>query len=392
MPLKKLMNKNIIYNTMLTFKEYIENNKYINLVTEEYCNIIAENYLISESFQSSLLKKLSNRINDAEKENNARKKQQRERGYTWDTEYTSFASILGPIDYKRSSYSETERVRGIKWDEIKDEDFKKYKGYDKDLEKLMKAVYSGKKKAVFIITNDNDDIIFFIKGFFHKKSDGRQDAKLITYSFKSKWGNNGVSKVETDAYKYRTRDLKVNEILELINDWNVYALEITDSLINEYDVLVANRKESKKGIINYDKESLQKLLDKQKSRYRVLVEEIKAKKLMSDPKALFDEIKNVNKEVVDFYEQVMSSSENVDKFYDLGQLLTYTSYAYETYYKYVRSLHDSDKAIKRAVDKGASNPEEWGSYERKSAESKINDVKEYLERIKKQLAEYKSKL
>lgn len=378
---------------MLTFKEYIENNKYINLVTEEYCNIITENYLISESFQSSLLKKLSNRINDAEKENNARKKQQRERGYTWDTKYTSFASILGPIDYKRSMHSDSERIRGIKWDKIKDDDFKEYKGYDKDFGKFLKAVYSGKKKAIFIVTDDNDNIEYFIKGFFSNKTKGYNEKpdRLMTYAFKTTWGK-GVNRVEQKSYKYQHRDLNVNEILELVNDYNIYALEITDSLIDEYNVLVADRKESKKGIINYDKESLENLLNKQKSRYRVLVEEIKAKKLMSDPKALFDEIKNVNKEVVDFYEQVMSSPENVDKFYDLGQLLTYTSYAYETYYKYIRSLRESDNAVKRAIDKGATNPEEWGSYERKRAESNINDVKEYLERVRQSLAEYKSRL
>lgn len=374
---------------MLTIIEYINNNQYLNLVLEEYCNIVSED-MINESFQSTLLKKLATKINVAERENNVIRKTLRENDVYYNTKNISFSTILGPIDYKANSYSKIKRVRCIKWNEISDEDFVEYNCKDKEFVKLLKNVYTKKTKAIFIVTDENDNIIYFIKGFI--KPDDKE-VKLITYGFINKLDKRGIYRFRKNVYKYQTRDLKVNEIINLMSEtYKIYALEITQNLIDEYDTLVTDRSKNKEGVINYDKDSLEKLLKEQIARYKVLIKEIKTKKLMSDPKALFEEIKNINKEVIDFYEKVMSSSEYIDKFYDLGQLMTYTSYAYETYYKYVKNMRYSDKCIKNAINHGDLNPEEWGRYEKEKAKLNINDVKQYIEKIKNCLNEYKARL
>ena len=47
-------------------------------------------------------------------------------------------------------------------------------------------------------------------------------------------------------------------------------------------------------MINYDKQSLEKMLKEQKAKYKTLADEIKAKKLQSDPSTFFEEIKQQN--------------------------------------------------------------------------------------------------
>ena len=52
---------------------------------------------------------------------------------------------------------------------------------------------------------------------------------------------------------------------------------------------------------------------------------------------LFDEIGKVQQDVVDTFKLVMSKPENVDKIYNLDDMLQRVTLAYESYYEYVRS-------------------------------------------------------
>ena len=69
----------------------------------------------------------------------------------------------------------------------------------------------------------------------------------------------------------------------------------------------------------------------------------------------------------------MSSPENLDQYFDMGSLMSYVSYAYESFYKSMKSRYEGDKYKKL----GRSS-----SYHDERANVEINDAHKYLERIK----------
>ena len=90
----------------------------------------------------------------------------------------------------------------------------------------------------------------------------------------------------------------------------------------------------------------------------------------------------------------MDNPENIDQRFDLGRLMNYVSNAYEYFYRSIKSTRDADKSVERARANGKSPAEanQYGSYERKSAESEINEAKEYIEKVKKMIKEIEDQL
>jgi len=385
---------------MKNILEYIIQNNYEYLVLNEYSKL--EGYeMINESFKSSIVQKLAQAIYDAEKENNqkkvARAKKEDQDYPRWDgskhnPNLTNFASIFGPRT-EQGRYKTTKGIQGLKWSEITDDDFKEYSPNDKELIKLIKSSYGKDGQADFIIMKD-DKIINFIKAYGGDKKTGK------VFYFKTGSFDAGVKVLTKRYYTYQYRDLKVSEVIDMLDELSkvegvkVYALEITSDMIKDYKDLRIGRENSQEGVINYDKASLEQLLKQQKARYSALADEMRAKKLMGDPKSLFDDIKKVNNDVVELYQTIMAKPEYIDKSFDLGRLITYTSYAYDCYYKYVKSLRQADKAEERAKQRGSSDDEakKWRSYEESSAQESINDVKEYLDKIKKLIEDIKKNL
>lgn len=385
--------------------EYIVDSRWNSAIIKEEANMIAED-MINESFKSSILSTLAQAIFDAEKENNKRKiqdekdrkKRNEEQGRNYSDDYykpnlTNFASIFGPKT-DGGKYNLKKGLQGLKWSEIKDEDFKEYAPDNKELIKLIKSTYGKKdKNADFIVMTKDNKVLNFIKAY------GKDDKADGVFYFKTdgKWGN-GVKEVTKPYYSYQTRSMKANEVVDMLKDLaqvegvKVMALEITDSMIKDYKDVATTREEQKKGAINYDAESLKELLNKQQSRYKTMVAEIKAKKLQKDPNLLFDDIKKANDEVVALYKQVVSSPENLTQSFDMGRLMTYVSYAYESLYKSLQSSNTAERSVKRARERGAANPEVYGEWERVNAKSEINDSKEYLDKVNKMIEEIKKNL
>ena len=156
-------------------------------------------------------------------------------------------------------------------------------------------------------------------------------------------------------------------------------------MIKDYENLNKERKDAQKGSIEYDDESLKRMLKDQQARYSTMVKKIKAEKLQSDPNVLFDEIKKANDDVVELFKKVMAKPENMDQRFDLSNLMRYVSYAYEQFYKSMGSKRSADRSVERAKYKGSEHPEEWGKYDRANSDSEIRDAKEYLERVKKEI-------
>ena len=397
--------------------EYLNDYYYDSLVINEVCNLIAEDEMVNESFKSSIVQKLAQAIYNAEKTSNKKKVEQAKKNdEVLGTEYgkhdphiVSFTSIFGPKTVN-GRYGSTKGIQGLKWSEITDDDFKEYAPDDKELIKLIKKTY-GKKNANadFIVMKDGE-IINFIKAYgADEKSDGmfyfKSDA-LKKYSNGSEYTlPGGVKEVTKPYYSYQHRPLKVAEVVNALKELSsiegvkVYALEITDDMIKQYQSLITDRKKSQEGVINYDKKSLDMLRKQQVSRYKVLADEIRANKLQNDPNILFNEIAETNKQVIELYKKVMSSTDNLDKYFDLGRLMDYVSRAYESFYRSMKSERQSERAKERYKAKAAERGEEFNDkeydkidFDKSNAKSEINDAKKYVDNVKKMIKEIEDQL
>lgn len=398
--------------------EYLNDYYYDSLVINEVCNLIAEDEMVNESFKSSIVQKLAQAIYNAEKTSNKRKVEQAKKNdEVLGTEYgkhdphiVSFTSIFGPKTVNGRYGGSTKGIQGLKWSEITDDDFIEYAPNDKELIKLIKKTY-GKKNANadFIVMKDGE-IINFIKAYgADEKSDGMFYFKSDTLK---KYANGseytlpgGVEEVTKPYYSYQHRPLKVAEVVNALKELSaikgvkVYALEITDDMIKQYQSLITDRKNSQEGVINYDKRSLDMLRKQQVSRYKVLAAEIRANKLQKDPNVLFNEITETNKQVIELYKKVMSSTDYLDKYFELGRLMDYVSRAYESFYKSIKSGRKSEKGRERAKARAAErgekfDPKEYDEfdYNRSDAQSSINDAKKYINNVKEMIKEIEAEL
>lgn len=398
---------------MKSLFESLYDSSYNKTIINEYAQLVAEE-MVNESFKSSIVQKLAKAIYDAEKDHNKRevdnaKRMDKEYPYHDGSKHKptlkNFTSIFGPKDSTDRYGNSKKKLQGLKWSEIKDEDFKEFAPDDKELIKLIKASY-GKKdgNADFIVMTKSGQILNFIKAYgTSEKSDGMYYFKAEEF-VKSKYGDYKVSsevkELTKPYYSYQQRSLKVGEVIDAlkglatIEGVKVYALEITSDMVKEYSDIISDRAKSKEGVINYDKDSLRNLLKKQQARYNALVAEMKAKKLMQDPESLFDDIKKVNDEVVELYKKIFDSPENLDKNFEIRCLMDYVSYAYDEYYRYLKESRSAERSVQRAKDKGYSDEEadKWGEWHRGSAKNSINDVKKYLNKIKKEIETIKSNL
>ena len=397
--------------------EYLTDYYYDSLVINEVCNLIAEDEMVNESFKSSIVQKLAQAIYNAEKTSNKKKVEQAKKNdEVLGTEYgkhdphiVSFTSIFGPKTVN-GRYGSTKGIQGLKWSEITDDDFIEYAPNDKELIKLIKKTY-GKKNANadFIVMKDGE-IINFIKAYgADEKSDGMfyfKSDSLKKYANGSEYTvPGGVEEVTKPYYSYQHRPLKVAEVVNALKELSaikgvkVYALEITDDMIKQYQSLITNRKNSQEGVINYDKRSLDMLRKQQVSRYKALADEIRANKLQKDPNVLFNEITETNKQVVELYKKIMSSTDYIDKYFELGRLMDYVSRAYESFYKSIKSGRKSEKGRERAKARAAErgekfDPKEYDEfdYNKSDAQSSINDAKKYINNVKEMIKEIEAEL
>ena len=172
----------------------------------ETANLIADE-VINESFQASLLTDLAKAIKDIESKNRERDAEEvkhwHEQGFrgTPSKSAKSFASIFGPLTETSRYGSKKTGIQGIKWSEIKDSDFKQYKGDDKEFVKFLKSVYAKKAIADMIVcAPGTKDIVAFIKGYAKTLGDVR------VYYFETEGWRKGVQ--EKTAKKYKNASVR----------------------------------------------------------------------------------------------------------------------------------------------------------------------------------------
>lgn len=369
---------------MISLKESIVESQYYNKVNEELSLLISEE-IINESFKSSLLSKLAKAIWDAEAYN-------REKNNN-NNRQTSFASIFGP---EKNKYGKL--LTGIKWTDITDDDFEKFDGTDKKLHKMIRDAYANKLNANFIICDKKtEDIVYFIKGYCktEKAVNGMGITKtVIFYQFRGSSYDTGVQARKVAAYKYRERFVNANEAIDIVKKYDVYVLEVTSDMIKKYSEFNDFRSEQKKGMINYDKSSLEEYARKQKARYNVLVKEMKAKRLIAGQKELWEKIKKINDECIKLYEKIMGNPEYIDKFYSLSNLMDYVARAYEYYYKFIQQNRENDRRKIKLKERGKTDEEieNMSSWMGDSSKENIRDVEEYLNRIQNEIKRIEEEL
>ena len=100
-------------------------------------------------------------------------------------------------------------------------------------------------------------------------------------------------------------------------------------------------------------------VERSKQAIAALVKKIKAEKLQSDPNVLFDEINKTQQEVVDLMKQIMGNPEYMDQRYDIGNLLNYMSYAYESFYDSALDKHSSQRRKEAAKERAKNAGKEF---------------------------------
>ena len=385
--------------------EHIINAEYNIKVTENLYEDLVYSKLINESFQSDLLRNLAKEIKKAEEpihqKDIANAKQWYTKNFKPSPNAKTFSSIFGPIGYRGG------KVQGLKWDEIKDSDFVFIKAGspEKAFKKALKPIFKGEANGDIIVCEPGTKEPFiFIKGYGNAISSNSYDYESKStqaFYFSDNLTNykTGVRELTASKGKYKSRPIKLAELLPNILDYDVYVLNITEDMTKTYSDLDVNRQELQKGIINFDNESLRRILANQQARYKVLVKELKTKKLEANPEKLFDEIKELNDKVVDLYKRIISKPEYMDKYIDIGSLMQYVTAAYDTFYSMSKSKREYTKGRDYAMNKAKERGEEFNqaeydkhNYTLSDTKNGIRKVDEYIKTIKQRIKDIESNL
>lgn len=390
---------------MKNLKEYLFDRRCDNVFLTEAASIIGKE-MINEAFKAKILSKLAATIKEYEKENHEsdimRQKSADKNGLgKIYPDAKTFASLFGPIVQPSRYGSSKKKVRGCQWDKITDDDVTYYEGgYDNALHKRIKQLYAGKIRGLIIVCDpETHDIVYVVRGYSSNDYKTGKPNKPSTFVFKA-WNNSATGlhkKVDrkTEPLRrggYQEGDLKVDTLIELINDYDIYFVEIPNELIIDYDVLINNRAESQNGVINYDDESLKELAKQQRLHYKVLAKELRAKKLQDDPKYMFNEITKINNEALELSSKIIDNPDYIDEAYSIGNAMSYITAALENYFRCIKSLKDKEKAIQIGRERGDKHPEELGDYHIADAGSKLDDCKDSLKMAKKYLDEIKARI
>ena len=390
---------------MKNLKEYLFDRRCDNVFLTEAASIIGEE-MINEAFKAKILSKLAATIKEYEKENHEsdvmRQKSADKNGFgKIYPDAKTFASLFGPIVQPSRYGASKKKVRGCQWDKITDDDVTYYEGgYDNALHKRIKQLYAGKIRGLIIVCDpETHDIVYVVRGYSSNDYKTGKPNKPSTFVFKA-WNNSvtGLHKKvdrKTEPLRrggYQEGDLKVDTLIELINDYDIYFVEIPNELITDYDVLINNRAESQNGVINYDDKSLKELAKQQRLHYQVLAKELRAKRLQDNPKFMFNEITKIHDEALKLSEQIIDNTDHIDEGYNIGNAMNYITSAFEDYFRYLKGMKDAEKSVQASRERGDEHPERRGEYYRSNAASRLDDCKDRLEKAKKYLDEIKARI
>ena len=304
----------------------------------------------------------------------------------------SFSSIFGPIGMKGK------QVQGLKWDEIKDSDFTLYKKDDEKAQKKLLAflrsfLYKDMHADFIVCEPDTKNIVYFIKGYGDMK--GKKHEVLDLYGFKNTkaWETPGVKSIKgTRKGGYADKNLTPPEVYEYIKDYDTYVLNITDDMISSYKTLSAERKEAQDGVIYYDRASLAQMLRRQKARYATAVKEMKRTALADNPMKLWNQMKDINQEVVELYEKIISDPEEMSKYSSLGDLMSYVYNSFNDFLSFGKYTGDALKSMKTRIDQKGPNPSKMGEWNTQLGQECLERAANRIKNLRKMIDEIKEKM
>ena len=346
-------------------------------ITENYVNII--NTQINEAFNSSLLQSLAKQIKTTGNQSAFAVK--------------LFKDLFGAKTVKRIK-GDCVLVNCINWSKITDDDFVLYRGYNdaelKHAKKIIRALYAKKTKAIILLCYPNTkDVAMLINGYniistgrdMRTTSNIKNDIKMYEFT-----PNRGMIRRTEKKNTWQERDLKCDEVLDIIVDYDIYSLEITDDMISEFNHLCKSREQAKKGVIYYDEKSLEELAKKQRKQLKELAADLRGKRLVGNSKQVFEELKQLNEEIIAMYENLfMNHADKLENIYSVGNLMHNLAYAFECYRVFVES-NEHDKREKMA-------DRDWRSdYYEGRAKQKLLDCEDYMARIRDDFEKIKESL
>ena len=336
----------------------------------ELINVLNEETL-NESFKSSILVNLANQIKEVEKDRNNReaelKRYNDEKGRRYKPMYRSFASIFSSNGY--------DKVLKIKWNEITDDDFTKYEGDNKELEKLIRASTpnskrKGEGKNIFMIIckPGTKDITYVVKLFSNAAN---SEKTYDVYHFEKNGNTSDSNGVKLQlGYSF----INGKTILELCKNADTYVVEIPKSMMEEVNTLIKNRDESKTGMINFDDDSLRDMKSAQMARYEVLVKELKSKKFAKDHNLMFGEIENIQKSLTELYGKIIGNAREIYLRDELGFLLHDVAECYALYYAYISVVSKDNELVQDKEDKDKKSKDNFEDTFRKRRSYYYNGI------------------
>lgn len=388
-------------SSITTLYDYIIKCDYNNKIQENLIEFIGEE-TINESFKSTLLQNLAREIKRVEepirKEDKITAAKYNSTYFTHKNRAKSFSSIFGP-------YRADKNLQGLKWDEIEDSDFVFIKAGsgEKAIKQAIKPIFKRNAKGDIIICEPDTKIpVLFVKGYgMTTRIDGynySNDNKAQCFYFSDNLASykQGVRELVAPKGKHDIRPIKLDELLPNIDEYDIYVLNVTDDMVKTYDDLTLNRKESQKGIINFDKESLKLILANQQARYKMLLKELKTKKLEQNEDKLFDEIVKLNDKVVELYKRILGNAENMDMYIDIGRLMQYVTSAYDDFYQMKKNKLQYTKQLNTAKQNMGDyfNKQKFddNNYSLASSKSMLRDIDKDIKDIKNKIKEIESKI
>jgi hypothetical protein len=346
---------------------------------KEYYELIDEinAEMIYESFQSSIIKdicdtmtKARNDYDDYEALGDA--KYSLKRNSKWSTK-------LQPPTFK-----EVFMNGRIKWDTIKDEDFKECSKNNKEDIALAKKICSNRSNSItgiLFICNESD-----VQEYKQFKFTG---AIFKTISWQKPY-------YQSFTDRFKSVEVKPSEAEDYLSE-KFYILEIPEEKVNEYEKQRQERNIAKTGmIIPGNKQQYKEIADRNRERFRKLAEKRRMEKNAKD--GISESITEIMGKIFEIAKEFSSNPIKYSKFnYDLCYLLDLTSDKQHTYYQGSKSRVSGINGLmflyKRYLDTklDLASGNSYG-YQSKEFDSIKQNINKILQQIKEKIKSLEEKM
>lgn len=359
--------------TLIDFLNETEANikEYYELIDE----INAE--IIYESFQSSIIRDICDTMTKARNAYD-------DFEALGDAKYSLKRNSKWLVNIQPPTFKEVFMNGQIKWDTIKDEDFKECSKNNKEDVALAKKICSNRSNSItgilFICNESSYEEFkqFKFTGAIFKTVSWQ---KPYYYSFTNRYTSNEVKPSDTEKY--------LSE--------KFYILEIPEEKVKEYNKQRQERSIAKSGmIIPGNKQQYEEIAKNNRERFRKLAEKRKMEKNSKD--GMSESINEIMTKILEITKEFSSNPIKYSKFnYDLCYLLDLTSDKQHTYYQGTKQrtsginglMYLYKRYLDTKLDLASGNSYSYQSKEFESIKLNINKI---IQQIKEKIKSLEEKM